>query len=514
MRWSMMEEKKECGQEIKQQVNDVDINLAVNYLVIDKTLRCQGIFDEIKDQIDFSIEAINSQASIGKTLESIIEMAKNFSLGAKLSELQQKDIDSYKVLVDVLSDVLCLDSSLIIGEKQIDLGIVVDTENFEDAQYYTEISYDELEDNIVESTEDSGNDLSDLPHLNSKDKKLADEMVGLSIGTITAEKFDHLEQKDQFINEIAYNPLGINTLGAYLALVEQGIIKLNKSDNIIELVNYMFNFYLSALNIDNKDEEHNLNYTTAFQENIYSLNALIYSIIRKSKYRFQKANSRNTKVDIKNRTYGIRKEGMDEEDKVKVHVNHAIFDKVGTELVPPPFKVNTDGDLYRFMENMALRHEIFDIQFGSTKRFGTILEELDHWQEKQGRAVAKQYELVELIDAGKANDSAAHSLVALGETIKENAAYITQLESWQGAFESNPDKWLEDQIAYYNKKYADNQNLLSVITKEVKEGIKKAKQQIDKQAKQENKENKAGRKLKKASPVIYLKEPIEVYIKL
>ena len=154
------------------------------------------------------------------------------------------------------------------------------------------------------------------------------------------------------------------------------------------------------------------------------------------------------------------------------------------------------------------------LYFGSTKRFGTILEELDHWQEKQGRAVAKQYELVELIDAGKANDSAAHSLVALGETIKENAAYITQLESWQGAFESNPDKWLEDQIAYYNKKYADNQNLLSVITKEVKEGIKKAKQQIDKQAKQENKENKAGRKLKKASPVIYLKEPIEVYIKL
>ena len=151
-----MEEKKESGQEIQQQVNDVDINLAVNYLVIDKTLRCQGIFDEIKDQIDFSIEAINSQASIGKTLESIIEMAKNFSLGAKLSELQQKDIDSYKVLVDVLSDVLCLDSSLIIGEKQIDLGIVVDTENFEDAQYYTEISYDELEDNIVESTEDSG----------------------------------------------------------------------------------------------------------------------------------------------------------------------------------------------------------------------------------------------------------------------------------------------------------------------------------------------------------------------
>ena len=110
--------------------------------------------------------------------------------------------------------------------------------------------------------------------------------------------------------------------------------------------------------------------------------------------------------------------------------------------------------------------------------------------EKQGRAVAKQYELVELIDAGKANDSAAHSLVALGETIKENAAYITQLESWQGAFESNPDKWLEDQIAYYNKKYADNQNLLSVITKEVKEGIRRQSNKLI------NKQSKKTRKIK------------------
>lgn len=106
-------------------------------------------------------------------------------------------------------------------------------------------------------------------------------------------------------------------------------------------------------------------------------------------------------------------------------------------------------------------------QLAAQNFFGTILEELDHWQEKQGRAVAKQYELVELIDAGKANDSAAHSLVALGETIKENAEYITQLESWQGAFESNPDKWLEDQMIYYTEKYADNQKLLSVIFKKI-----------------------------------------------
>ena len=196
------------------------------------------------------------------------------------------------------------------------------------------------------------------------------------------------------------------------------------------------------------------------------------------------------------------------------NVDYSIFDKLTSSLVPAPFIISEESEIVKMMLGLIEDYDEINPQLAAQNFFGTILEELDHWQEKQGRAVAKQYELVELIDAGKANDSAAHSLVALGETIKENAAYIAQLESWQAAFESNPDKWLEDQIAYYNKKYADNQNLLSVITKEVKEGIKKAKQQIDKQAKQENKENKAGRKPKKASPIIYLKEPIEVYIKL
>ena len=196
------------------------------------------------------------------------------------------------------------------------------------------------------------------------------------------------------------------------------------------------------------------------------------------------------------------------------NVDYSIFDKLTSSLVPAPFVLSQESEMFKMMISLIEDYDEITPQLAAQNFFGTILEELYHWQEKQERAVAKQYELVELIDAGKANDSAAHSLVALGETIKENAAYIAQLESWQATFESNPDKWLEDQIAYYNKKYADNQNLLSVITKEVKEGIKKAKQQIDKQAKQENKENKAGRKPKKASPIIYLKEPIEVYIKL
>ena len=88
------------------------------------------------------------------------------------------------------------------------------------------------------------------------------------------------------------------------------------------------------------------------------------------------------------------------------------------------------------------------------------------------------------------------------------------MESWQAAFESNPDKWLEDQITYYNERYTDNQELLSVITKKVEKGFKQATRQLEKQEKQEDKVNKAGRKPKKASPIIYLKEPIEVYIKL
>ena len=197
------------------------------------------------------------------------------------------------------------------------------------------------------------------------------------------------------------------------------------------------------------------------------------------------------------------------------NVDYSIFDKLTSSLVPAPFVLSQESEIFKMMISLIEDYDEITPQLAAQNFFGTILEELDHWQEKQERAVAKQYELVELIDAGKANDSAAHSLVALGETIKENAEYITQLESWQGAFESNPDKWLEDQITYYNERYTDNQELLSAITKKVEKGFKQATRQLEKQEKQEDKVNKAGRKPKKASPIIYLKEPIEEgYIKL
>lgn len=549
-------------------------------------------------------------------MDVIFRKAKNGTLRKHFWSLKRIDKDTQNRFIKLLQDILNVDEDIITGKRQIDLGITTQPQirHLHSLVHLPETILEDFMSGEIERGElikggYSKAFLDYLIHICQKYKDITwislkdtmkkfDRSVNTGIGH---KKIGDAKTLAEALEQCKYNPLGINPLATFIALIEHGYIKYEEGETYQELIESLFELYFNSFKEYSSDDINFKNVETSWSNNIYCLDALIYHIIRKCNGALSVPNRRNSKIDITQKEYslgGIRDHApldslfqdiiaeynnagkndgpihvnsslgeislnitnynqaaarkfvvinIDENNKqqsqsgkeestapsnkkisrkrlvlvgpyealtVVENVDYSIFDKLTSSLVPAPFVLSQESEMFKMMISLIEDYDEITPQLAAQNFFGTILEELYHWQEKQERAVAKQYELVELIDAGKANDSAAHSLVALGETIKENAAYIAQLESWQATFESNPDKWLEDQIAYYNKKYADNQNLLSVITKEVKEGIKKAKQQIDKQAKQENKENKAGRKPKKASPIIYLKEPIEVYIKL
>lgn len=615
-----------------------DLNIAINYLVIERILTCLGIYHTIKEKLD--IEAGNigisgaiiqkakdvtseesSEEDIIKTKETdildvIFRKAKNGTLRKHFWSLKRIDKDTHNRFIKLLQDILNVDEDIITGKRQIDLGITTQPQirHLHSLVHLPETILEDFMSGEIERGELIKGGYSkafsdylihicqkykDITWLSLKDTmKKFDHSVNTGIGH---KKIDDTKTLAEALEQCRYNPLGINPLTTFIALIEHGYIKYEEGETYQELIESLFELYFNSLKeyaLDNTNFEY---VKTSWSNNIYCLDALLYHIIRKCNGALSVPNRRNSKIDITQKEYslgGIRdhapldslfqdivaeynnagkndgpihvnsslgeislnitnynqaaarkfvvinidknnkqqsqsgkKESTSPSNKkisrkrlvlvgpyealtVVENVDYSIFDKLTSSLVPAPFVLSQESEIFKMMISLIEDYDEITPQLAAQNFFGTILEELDHWQEKQERAVAKQYELVELIDAGKANDSAAHSLVALGETIKENAEYITQLESWQGAFESNPDKWLEDQMIYYTEKYADNQKLLSVIFKEIKEGFKQATRQLEKQEKQEDKVNKAGRKPKKASPVIYLKEPIEVYIKL
>ena len=626
-----------------QKVGITDLNIAINYLVIERILTCTGLYHTIKEKLDIEAGNIGIYGAIVKEekditpkesseednietektdiLDVIFQKAKNGTLREHFESLQKIDEDTYKKFIKLLQDILNVDESIITGTRQIDLGITLEPEmeNLKNLVYLPVTILEDCMSGEIERGELIKGGYSkafsdylihicqkyeDITWLSLKDTmKKFDHSVNTGIGH---KKIDDTKTLAEALEQCRYNPLGINPLTTFIALIEHGYIKYEEGETYQELIESLFELYFNSLKeyaLDNTNFEY---VKTSWSNNIYCLDALLYHIIRKCNGALSVPNRRNSKIDITRKKYslgGIRdyapvdklfreivleyNNTCKSDDKVcQIHVDsslgeislnitdykkavrqfvwinidknnkkqsqsgkeestspsngnglvtakkslllgpyealtvvenvdYSIFDKLTSSLVPAPFIMSGESEIIKIMLGLIGEYNEINPQLEAPSFFGTILKELEHWQGKQERAVAKQYELVELIDAGKANDSAAHSLVALGETIKENAAYIAQLESWQAAFESNPDKWLEDQITYYNERYTDNQELLSVITKKVEKGFKQATRQLEKQEKQEDKVNKAGRKPKKASPIIYLKEPIEEgYIKL
>ena len=521
-----------------QKVEVTDLNMAINYLVIERIVTCLGIYHTIKEKLDIeaanigiygaiileekdvtseeSSEEDNIKTEETDILDVIFRKAKNGTLREHFESLQQIDEDTHKKFIKLLQDILNVDENIITGTRQIGLGITLEPEmeNLKNLVYLPvtiledcmsgEIKRGELvkggyskafSDYLIHICQK----YEDITWLSLKDTmKKFDHSVNTGIGH---KKIDDTKTLTEALEQCRYNPLGINQLTTFIALIEHGYIKYEEGETYQELIESLFELYFNSLKeyaLDNTNFEY---VKTSWSNNIYCLDALLYHIIRKCNGALSVPNRRNSKIDITRKKYslgGIRdyapvdklfreivleynntcksddkacqirvdsslgeislnitdykkavrqfvwinidknnkkqsQSGKEESTSpsngnglvtakkflllgpyealtVVENVDYSIFDKLTSSLVPAPFIMSGESEIIKIMLGLIGEYNEINPQLEAPSFFGTILKELEHWQGKQERAVAKQYELVELIDAGKANDSAAHSL--------------------------------------------------------------------------------------------------------
>ena len=88
----------------------IDLNLAINFMVIERVLHCREVYQLVCDE--------------HQGLDGIIELSKNFELQKELNKLEaagelQVYLDEYTELFDLSEDILT-------GREQFDLGVIVD----------------------------------------------------------------------------------------------------------------------------------------------------------------------------------------------------------------------------------------------------------------------------------------------------------------------------------------------------------------------------------------------------
>lgn len=136
-----------------QKVGITDLNIAINYLVIERILTCTGLYHTIKEKLDIEAGNIGIYGAIVKEekditpkesseednietektdiLDVIFQKAKNGTLREHFESLQKIDEDTYKKFIKLLQDILNVDESIITGTKANRLGHYTRTRNGE-----------------------------------------------------------------------------------------------------------------------------------------------------------------------------------------------------------------------------------------------------------------------------------------------------------------------------------------------------------------------------------------------
>lgn len=305
-----------------------DINLAINYTIIERTMRCMGIYDNICNEHEF----------LGK----IIEEARNGTLNRLMaektdesSETQEfKDFEPFdETLINTLSNLTGLSEDIITGKDQFKLRIKIDPSNeMALALGQARINYFEgglssLVDQFAEKLnikyddekEDSKGDESHYFNYwdNPFDAKELNQSIGRIIGRQTLIGTVSKSVLTTLRNIILYNPCGINSSGLFAAIylenkaetlkVSNGNVKevqeriqadavknMNNTNNeaarlklyedVIddyELVwHYMFRSVANRKTSNSCDGRAQV----YWKPNVYDLDHIIYSILHKDNY--------------------------------------------------------------------------------------------------------------------------------------------------------------------------------------------------------------------------------------
>ena len=101
-----------------------DINLAINYTIIERTMRCMGIYDNICNEHEF-LEKIFEEARNGTLNRLMAERTDESSVTQEAKDFEPLD----ETLINPLSNLTGLSEDIITGKEQFQLRIKIDPSN-------------------------------------------------------------------------------------------------------------------------------------------------------------------------------------------------------------------------------------------------------------------------------------------------------------------------------------------------------------------------------------------------
>lgn len=459
-----------------RQFTQTELNLAINYMVIERVARCIGTYEYWEEEYE-GIDIIFSKAQKGTLLDTF-------------KEIEADSKETLAGVLEILTNLTGLPGEVLSGKKQINLGLVVD-KNRPHAVELSKMSMDELNEYIedkIGNNKNTRNKYSTIPWVNDIESERAiNTLIKEQVGDVkVGQNIDIEAEAAKWLR----NPLGLNTLGLYVYLLEEGYIraaevkantakrgrgrKSNKEkeneislfeqieqnaslfNQIEDIIADIYDKNFSNISMEekrgpedeakgkkakkvkkkeegeakNKDKEIIYGYITDWKQNIYSLDCIIYSLIRK-------------------RNVALIGQGDGRSE-------HKILDKDSVEFPVPIVwedkkEDDNKSDLWHLIDYILKCNYRFTFSYIQLIEESTIEDEIKHHEEELLPILDSKHEIFEelLKDdniTAKRKAEIDRQLSLIDQEISDiRQAYIPGLEASLQQFKADKAGWLEAQ---------------------------------------------------------------------
>ncbi len=497
-----------------KKVTQTDLNLAVNYTIIEKALQRLGILDVICAEHD--------------VLEYVLKYAKDFTLNDRLMAEGKQSPQILEELCAKLQGLFDLDPEVLFGKRQINLGLQIDPQD-ETAKELAYLSMDQLSDTLIQKGWDQIPWIDDTGTTGSTfgAKEKVDASINNGVGQMLLKRETEAEASE-CLKQVIYNPLGLNMIGVFSSILRDEVRVANDKDVALEdRVNDIFDDVFNSLSLEEEKAEtpHHVKtyhvqkgetyYTSTWQENIYSLDSFLYHYIR-------------AKINGQGKVY-TKPEGFETPKMKKYDTLKEI-----SSIMPYPFILTEDSELKQLVDRLFELNYTFSYEETTLIRYANIEDELERYKEelillqgKIGQKVGSVY-AVSQDELGTATTPITAEMQQEYEQYQDmvkreqwiRSQHIPYLEQMEQSFQKDAKLWNQTYIAQCKQDMQNLQNTLSQgsVTKKqrdkVEESLEVIKQYVNKYEIHTTSKNKkiSGKNIK---PIIIVKEPFyETILKL
>lgn len=457
----------------------IKLNLAINYMVIERVLRCMGIYNTVCDVH----EGLDGE-------DGIFASARNRSLLDKLVNLDKEGVEVY---LEEYQKLFGLSYAVLLGQEQIRLGIGIGDMGI--PEKYKELHYADMN-TLTNTVLDIANGLYGLQTIlldsieNEKQIKLVNDSLHNGIGNVNVN-----DDNTKILKQLQYNPLGINMYGLFAEIyldkklnsaidteriqdllqpknpIKDGTKtdkeyrleceayeKVNAEfenacesiyeehwDDVADAFEGRFN-YLKVSAYNNKDKINDgITEVVNWKDNLYSLDSIIYSILRQTHAYTDGGETGASKYNVFNGSEDRIPYPLKFNGEIKRPLN---FVK-GT-----PYKFYKSSDLLIILQTLIAEHEYsfadrkLEIIYASS-----IDQEIKRYTEKIKRIERSIKKLSpKKKDDEKIKKEKIKEIEESTRIIEGYKKYLIYLNSQKEKFAINPKLWAKEYIDKLTKK--------------------------------------------------------------